>query len=85
MPELTQEQWDEIRRVKEKLATQLGAHPEISLIDIGVNSDQTSTEPLKDVVLRVHVRSSEACQRLNIPKQIDGIRIIVLFGNYQLE
>jgi hypothetical protein len=85
MPELTQEQWDDIRRAKEKLATQLGVHPEISLIDIGENPEQTSSEVSKDVVLRVHVRSSEATQRLNIPKQIDGIRIVILFGNYQLE
>lgn len=85
MSETTQSQWDEIRRAKEKLAARLGVHPEISLIDIGVNPDQTTTEPSKDVVLRVHVRSSEARQRLNIPKQIDGIRIVVLFGNYRFE
>lgn len=85
MTEPTQAEWDEIRRVKEKLIAQLGVHPEISLIDIGVDPEPTSSDQSKELVLRVHIRSAEARQRLKIPEQIDGVRVVVLFGNYQLE
>jgi len=84
MSELSQEQWNVIRRAKEKLVAQLGVRPEISLIDIGVDPTAPSDQS-NELVLRVHLRNIETHKELHIPEQIDGIRVVILSGNYQLE
>jgi len=75
--------WEALRRTRDKLAAQIGDHPEISLIDIGL--DPMSQEQPPAVVLRVHVRKQWTQQEVPIPQQVDGTRIVVVPGDYQLE
>ncbi len=68
------------RQARDKLATQILSHPNISMIDIGQDPDNLAGPP----VLRVHVRQSDLAG-LNIPKDVDGIPVRVVRGDYRPE
>jgi|WetSurMetagenome_2_1015567.scaffolds.fasta_scaffold1268530_1 hypothetical protein len=74
--------WDALQLTREKLATQIGNHLEISLIDIGL--DPQAPEEVEHPVIRVHVRRQWTQKRVPIPEEIDGIRVVVLPGDYRL-
>ena len=67
-----------------KLIARFGNHPDVSMIDIGL--DPNSEELPRRVVLRIHVRrrwmSAPAAQRLVFPSEIDGIPAIEISGDY---
>lgn len=75
--------WNALRLAREKLAAQIGSHPEISLIDIGL--DPQAPEELEHLVIRVHVRRQWDQNKAPIPEEIDGIRVAVVAGDYRLE
>ncbi|MDZ7288914.1 MAG: hypothetical protein ONB44_04000 [candidate division KSB1 bacterium] len=72
-----QEWWHKARRVRDQLFAQLRDHPDVSLIDIGMDPEGTSSTP----VVRVHLRRGDA-SRLNLPREIDGIPVRVIHGDY---
>lgn len=70
-----------------KLIAQFGNHPDVSMIDIGLD---TSSEQLPQrVVLRIHVRrrwmNAPTDRRVAFPTEIDGIPVIVIPGDYRPE
>jgi hypothetical protein len=80
--------WARTRRARDKLAQQLLGHPAVSLIDIGYPIEQGQVQT-NQIVLRVHVHASWAAARAEdrpiIPAQVDGIPVVVLPGDYQIE
>lgn len=72
--------WSMARQARDKLATQILSHPNVSMIDIGQDPDNVAGPP----VLRVHVRQS-GLSGLNIPKDVDGIPVRVIRGDYRPE
>jgi hypothetical protein len=82
MPENTSIDWDALRLAREKVAAQIGDHPEISLIDIGL--DPQAPEEVEHPVVRVHVRRQWDPKKVPIPEHVDGIRVVVVAGDYRL-
>ena len=70
--------WAEARQARDKLAAQVLFHPNVSMVDIGEDPDGVISTP----VLRVHVRSIDM-SGLNIPKDVDGIPVRVIRGDYR--
>jgi hypothetical protein len=79
--------WNRARRARDKLIDQFINHPDVSLIDIGYASEHG--EETEEVVLRIHVREHwmkvKPEERVVFPKQIDGISVVVMLGDYQVE
>jgi hypothetical protein len=79
--------WDKARRARDKLVDQFSYHPDVSLIDIGISPE--SDESAEEMVLRIHVREhwmkASPDERLAFPKDVDGIRVIVMLGDYRLD
>jgi hypothetical protein len=65
----------------EKLSERFLHHPDVSLIDIGLNPESGYQSDI--VVLRIHVRSSTA--NTSFPEEVDGIPVIVMPGDYKPE
>jgi hypothetical protein len=70
--------WAHARQARDKLAAQVLSHPNVSMVDIGEDPDGVISTP----VLRVHVRSIDM-SGLNIPKDVDGIPVRVIRGDYR--
>jgi len=78
--------WDKVYRAQDKLVRQFLHHPDVSLIDIGYAPDQGAKT--KSIVLRIHVRKrwmeADEDDRISFPKQVDGIPVVVVPGDYRL-
>jgi len=72
--------WAKARQGRDQLADQLLQHPDVSLIDIGLDPRGASDLP----VLRVHVRGSTVAEPI-VPDAVDGIPVRVVSGDYKLE
>jgi hypothetical protein len=75
------------RRAQEQLVNQFINHPDVSLIDIGYAPGESQTD--QDIVLRIHVRDrwmqASPEERVSFPSEIDGIPVVVIPGDYQLQ
>ena len=72
--------WERARRGRDQLVAQFLSHPDVTLIDIGLDPQHHSRMP----VLRIHVRRTGAA----LPKVLDdveGIPVRIVYGNYQLQ
>jgi hypothetical protein len=67
-----------VERARDELAAQVLGHPQVSMVDIGLDEDGES--PL----LRVHVRG-EPSDFGGLPTEIDGIPVQVVAGDYRPE
>jgi hypothetical protein len=83
MPENSSIDWKSLSLAREKLVAQIGNHPDVSLIDIGV--DPQSQAQAGTLVIRVHVRGQETTPGIPIAGQIDGVRVVMVPGKYRLE
>jgi hypothetical protein len=83
MPTEKTELWARAQRARDKLAQKFLSHPQVSLIDIGFETE--GGEPAGQIVLRIHLRQSDAGQTLVIPEEIDGIPVRVVTGDYRPE
>ena len=67
-----------------KLIARFGNHPDVSMIDIGL--DPADEQLPRKVVLRIHVRrrwmAAPVEQRVAFPSEIDGISVVVTLGYY---
>jgi hypothetical protein len=77
------ELWARAQRARDRLAQQFLSHPQVSLIDIGFETE--SGEPSARTVLRIHLRQPGAEQTLGIPEEIDGIPVRMVTGDYRPE
>jgi len=79
--------WNRARRARDKLADQFLDHPDVSLIDIGYAPERG--EETEEIALRIHVRErwmkAKPEERVAFPKQVEGIPVVVMLGEYQLE
>ncbi len=73
---------EKARKAREALVRQLLPNPDISLIDIGYDPEESGSRRL---VLRVHTRRALDAPALGIPEEVDGIPVRVLAGDYRLE
>jgi hypothetical protein len=70
--------WARARQARDQLAQQLLQHPDVSLIDIGLDPQDASEMP----VLRVHVRGTTVAGP-TVPDNVDGIPVRVILGDYK--
>jgi hypothetical protein len=74
----SKEWWDGARRARDQIVARFLTHPDVSLIDIGLDPQGASGTP----VLRVHLRQGDG-STLNIPDEIGGIPVRVIRGDYE--
>ncbi|MCP4967759.1 MAG: hypothetical protein GY926_21310 [bacterium] len=84
--------WNRVRRARAQLERQIFDHPDVTLIDIGLARSPVGedTDPPDELVLRVHLRGFEAGsaareQHADFPDSINGFRVVLEPGNYQLD
>ena len=75
--------WAKAREVRDKIASRLQSHPQVSLIDIGY--DPNEGESSDRIVVRVHVRQPVNPKALGLDDEIDGIPVRVVVGDYRAE
>lgn len=80
MPDI---EFERYRRARDRVAAMVLLHPEVSLVDIGFDLQETDLQPA--IVIRVHVRRSFTHAELGLPETIDSIRVVLIPGRYQLE
>jgi hypothetical protein len=80
MTTLDEDWWNRARQARARLEAQILAHPDVSLIDIGMDPQGRSDTP----VLRVHIRQGEP-SALDLPDAIDGIPVRIVWGDYQIQ
>lgn len=68
--------WKRAQAARDQLVASLIDHPAVSLIDIGLDPEQRSSEP----VIRVHLRPS--VEPPPIPEEVDGIDVRIVAGAY---
>ena len=87
MPQDNSEFGDRARGARDKLVDQFINHPDVSVIDISHAPERG--EETEEVVLRIHVRErwvkAKPEERVAFPKQVDGIPVVVMLGEYRLE
>ncbi|HIK57040.1 MAG TPA: hypothetical protein IGS37_17985 [Synechococcales cyanobacterium M55_K2018_004] len=75
------------RRARDQLVAQFLDHPDVSFIDIGYVPGETPND--QNRVLRIHVRDrwmqSNPEDRISFPAAVEGIRVVVISGDYQPE
>ena len=73
------------RRARDELVDRYLDHPDVSLIDVGYAPEPREGDA-EQVVLRVHVRkrwmNARPDERVTFPEQVDGIPVVVMFGEY---
>jgi hypothetical protein len=76
------------QQARDKLVARYLDHPDVTLIDIGL-APATEAEKRQGIALRIHVRqrwmSSPPDERVAFPDEIDGVRVVVLAGDYKPE
>ena len=72
--------WERARRGRDQLAARYLGHPDVTLIDIGLDPQRRSSMP----VLRVHVRRADTSLPTAM-EDIEGIPVRVIYGNYELQ
>ena len=75
---------EQARQSLDKLIARYLRYPEVVLIDLGLDPEQAPGEEQK-IVLRVHIKSSSAIERLQLPSEIDGIPVRVILADYRLQ
>jgi hypothetical protein len=75
--------WKRADLARDKLKLRLSDRPEVSLIDIGLDPQDSSDTGA--IFLRVHLRKSASLAELGLPAEIDGIPVMALHGDYHLE
>jgi hypothetical protein len=80
MSEQDQRWWDRARQARAQLETLVISHPEVRMVGIGIDPEQQGAEP----VLIVTIQHGAAVPT-NVPKDIAGIPVRVVYGDYQLE
>ena len=77
------------RRARDRLVSQFINSPDVVLIDIGIPPNSDVDNKKDEIVIRIHVHehwfNSRPEERLDFPKEIEGIRIVVVPGDYHLD
>jgi hypothetical protein len=77
------------RRARDWLVSHFINNPDVVLIDIGFPPNTDVGNKKDEIVVRIHVHdhwfNSRPEERLNFPTEIEGIRVIVVPGDYHLD
>lgn len=85
MSQTDPEQVERARRAQAKLVNQYLQHPDVSMIDIGLDPEETPGKQPQNVVLRVHIRRPLARSGLKLPAEVDGIPVRVIISDIRLQ
>jgi hypothetical protein len=89
MPQANSQIMNKARHARDLLIAQFIHNPEVVLIDIGFPPNMNTREERNEIVVRIHVTEhwfkTRPEERLNFPAEIDGIRVVVIPGDYHLE
>lgn len=72
--------WERARRGRDQLAMRYLSHPDVTLIDIGLDPQHRSSMP----VLRIHVRRANTSLS-EVLDEVEGIPVRIIYGSYQLQ
>ncbi|GEM_PF-1273055 len=86
MTQQNSEAWAKARRVQHKLDAQFLNHPDVTLIDIAYKHE--AGKATEQPAVRIHVRAdwfnAKPEDRIDFPKQVDGIAVLVIPGEYRV-
>jgi hypothetical protein len=82
MSSIPPEEMQRAKQALDKLVQRYIHHPQVSLIDMGLDPYQVEGER---VVLRVHLRGPLSEKTPVLPDEVDGIPVIRLSGDYRPE
>lgn len=89
MPQANSQIMKKARHARDLLVAQFIHNPEVVLIDIGFPPNMDERKKGNEIVVRIHVTEdwfkTSPEERLNFPAEIDGIRVLVIPGDYHLE
>jgi hypothetical protein len=89
MPQDDSDLMQKARSARDNLTARFIQNPDVVLIDIGTSSKTSSGVVTDEVIIRIHVREhwfqSSSEERPEFPREIDGIRVIIVPGDYQLQ
>jgi hypothetical protein len=89
MPQENSEIMKKARLARDKLVERFINDLDVSLIDIGFSPNSDAGEKKDEIVIRIHMREHwfnlRPEERINIPDEIDGIRVVVMRGDYHLD
>lgn len=87
MPQENSDFWRRARIARDGLASRFLNRPEVSLIDIGYAYEHG--QRTDRIALRIHVREqwlkAKPEDRIAFPEEVDGISVVVMPGDYQLD
>lgn len=75
------ESLERARQAQKKIIAQFLGHPDVQLIDIGLDPQQQT----KEIVIRVHVKQSVQDESLQIPEEVDGVPVRIIRSDIHLE
>jgi len=74
-------------RARDQLIAQFIYDPDVTMIDVGYEPGKEMTAD--NIILRIHVRqrwmNARKEERTAFPAEVEGIRVVVLPGEYKLE
>lgn len=79
------EAWARARAAKARLEQAILDDPAVSLIDIGLSSPEGAGDEPEELVIQVHLRGMSRGPARDVPEVVDGVRVVVVPGDYQLE
>jgi hypothetical protein len=79
------EAWARARAAKARLEQAILDDPAVSLIDIGLSSPTGAGDEPQELVIQVHLRGVSRGPARDLPASVDGVRVVVVPGDYQLE
>jgi hypothetical protein len=80
MSEHDQRWWAMARKARAQLETLVISNPDVQMVSIGIDPEQHSAEPGLIVTIR-----HGAAVPADVPNNIDGLPVRVIYANYQLE
>jgi hypothetical protein len=87
MPELSDPTPEHLQRAIEIAREQLGADASVALIDIGLDPAEPTAR--RKPVVRLHVRTKDAVERLRregrLPSEIEGVKVVTIVADYRLD
>lgn len=82
------ESWERAQLARSKLEHSVLDHPAVTMIDMGYLAGK-STEGSEEIVLRIHIGKqwfeNLVNKSLPFPTEIDGFRVILVSGDYEIE
>jgi hypothetical protein len=83
MPEDNAAEFARASHARKQLAAMYRSNPDVSLVDIGLDSLEQGFDP--QIVLRLHLRQAFDPDEFAAPAEIDGFPVRIIYSDYHLE